>query len=150
MRCTCPVADIGSVSVLQGLQPDYKDVYPSYLNLDEECDDTDCVERLQYVPSNDDVLDIPGREVTSMNRLVGDIQVRRWTQFLPVTSSPGPRKTHNKATQAVCSVPDFSAAYRIWLMMCQSPQMSLLKKINLRIFEVSPLKMIVNHLQYSV
>lgn len=72
--------------------------------LDVDWDDEDSIGWLLYIRSSRNVLDIPAGKVTSRERKVSDVQMRKWVGVVPVRFNPDQKKTHEDAARDVSSV----------------------------------------------
>lgn len=116
------------------MQFDYEDVYLNYQrSRGVDCDDKNCVGRLLPVSLHGDVLDISASEVTSKKRIIGNSQTRKSVGDVPVSFTHGLKKTVERTARPVRLALALLLASGIWRMLCQSPEMTFLKKTHFRI-----------------
>lgn len=106
------VADVGLFFVVQEFQFDYKDARLSYHTSREvDWDDKYCVRWFPYVLSSGNWHFIIALVETSEKRIVGDVQVKKCVEVIPVKFKLGSRSTIEKKGHAVSSVLGYLADF---------------------------------------
>lgn len=145
------VADVALFYLLESSQFDYQDAYlDGHLNREMEYDEEACVGCFLYVCASGHVHNNLAWEVKYGKKMIAHILVKKCVGVLPVKFKPGQMKTREEAAHVSSSVLCSWLTSGIWQVICQSPKMTLLKRMHYCIFWTWHPRSTVDHLRCNV